>query len=94
MTVVDIVVVFVIVLSALFGVLRGFVKEAISLVKWILATWIAATFAPKLSLLLPFDSEAVNQATAFALFFICVFIIHATTAGLVKKLSGLSLRIQ
>ncbi len=93
MTVVDVVVIFVIVLSALFGVLRGFVKEAISLVKWVLATWIAATFAPKLSLLLPFESEAVNQATAFALFFICVFIIGALVTHLIVqfvKKTGLS----
>lgn len=93
MTVVDVVVVFVILLSALFGVLRGFVKEAISLVKWILATWVAATFAPKLSPYIPFDSEAVNQATAFGLLFICVFIIGAIVSYVVEqfvKKTGLS----
>jgi len=93
MTVVDVIVIFVIIMSALFGVLRGFVKEAISLVKWILATWIAATFAPKLALILPIESEALSQATAFAMFFICVFIIGALVSHLVVqfvKKTGLS----
>jgi membrane protein required for colicin V production len=93
MTVVDVVVIFVILLSALFGVLRGFVKEAISLVKWVLATWIAATFAPKLSAMLPIESEAVSQATAFGLLFICVFIIGAIVSYVVVqfvKKTGLS----
>ena len=93
MTVVDVVVIFVILLSALFGVLRGFVKEAISLVKWVLATWVAATFAGRLSPFLPIDSEAVNQATAFGLLFICVFIIGAIVSYVVVqfvKKTGLS----
>lgn len=93
MTVVDVVVIFVVLLSALFGVLRGFVKEAISLVKWVIATWIAATFAPRLSTMLPVDSEAVSQATAFGLLFICVFIIGAVVSFIVVqfvKKTGLS----
>lgn len=93
MTVVDVVVVFVILLSALFGLLRGFVKEAISLVKWILATWVAATFAPRLSPILPIDSEAVSQATSFGLLFICVFIIGAIVSFIIVqfvKKTGLS----
>jgi membrane protein required for colicin V production len=93
MTVVDVVVVFVILLSALFGVLRGFVKEAISLVKWVIATWIAATFAPRLSVMLPVDSEAVSQAMAFGLLFICVFIAGAIVSFIVVqfvKKTGLS----
>lgn len=75
MTVVDVIVIFVICLSALFGLLRGFVKESVSLAKWILATWIAATFAGKLAPMLPIDSDAAAQATAFAILFIMVFIV-------------------
>ena len=55
MTVVDIVVIFVIFLSALFSLIRGFVKEAISLATWIIAIWLAATFAPKLAAALAGD---------------------------------------
>ncbi len=93
MTVVDVVVIFVIALSALFGLIRGFVKEAISLVKWILATWIAATFASRLSPLLPIESDAVSQATAFGLLFVSVLIIGAIISFIVVqfvKKTGLS----
>ena len=93
MTVVDVIVLFIICLSALFGLLRGFVKESISLIKWILATWIAASFAGKLAPLLPVESTAAAQAVAFAVLFILVFIIGALVAfvitTLVKK-TGLS----
>lgn len=93
MTVVDVIVLFVIALSAMFGVLRGFVKESISLIKWILATWIAATFAGKLALMLPIESQAAAQALAFGILFILVFIIgslvNIVVSTFVKK-TGLS----
>ncbi len=91
MTVVDVVIIFVIVLSALFGLMRGFMKESISLAKWIIATWIAATFAPKLAPMLPaaIESEAFRQAISFASLFIVVFILgtvitHFVTRVLIK----------
>lgn len=95
MTVVDVVILFVILLSAIFGILRGFVKEATSLAKWIIATWIAATFAPKLSPMLPaaLESEPVRQAVAFATLFLLVFLIGSLithfVVTMVKK-TGLS----
>jgi len=84
MTVVDVVILFVIIFSALFGLLRGFVREAISLAKWILATWIAATFAPKMATILPasIESEAVRQAISFASLFILVFIVGSIVSFL------------
>jgi len=77
MTVVDVIILFVILLSALFGLMRGFVKESMSLAKWIIATWIAATFAQKLAPMLPamLESEPVRQAVAFAILFLLVFIV-------------------
>ena len=88
MTVVDVVIIFVIVLSALFGILRGFMKESISLAKWIIATWIAATFAPKLAPMLPaaVESEAVRQAISFATLFIIVFLIGSLVSHLVTRM--------
>lgn len=88
MTVVDVVIIFVIVLSAIFGLLRGFMKESISLAKWIIATWIAATFAPKLAPMLPaaIESEAVRQAISFASLFILVFLLGTLIAHLVTRL--------
>jgi len=95
MTVVDVVIIFVICLSALFSLMRGFVKEAISLATWIIAIWIAATFAPKLAEVLPagIESEAVRQAVGFGVLFVLSLMLGALVnlliAQVVKK-TGLS----
>lgn len=95
MTVVDVVVIFVIFLSALFSLIRGFVKEAISLATWIIAIWLAATFAPKLSAALPdsIESEAVRQALGFGVLFVITLMLGAlvnTLVGHLVKKTGLS----
>ena len=95
MTVVDVVVIFVICLSALFSLIRGFVKEAISLATWIIAIWLAATFAPKLAAALPsgIESEAVRQAVGFGILFVLTLIVGAivnTLVNQVVKKTGLS----
>ena len=95
MTVVDVIIIFVIFLSALFSLMRGFVKEAVSLTTWIMAIWISATFAPKLSTFLPdsLESEAVRLAAGFGLLFILTLMLGALVnfiiAQFVKK-TGLS----
>lgn len=95
MTVVDVVIIFIICLSALFSLMRGFIKEAISLATWIIAIWLAATFAPKLAAVLPasLESEAVRQAVAFGVLFVLSLMVGALVnvlvAQLVKK-TGLS----
>lgn len=95
MTVVDIIIIFVIILSALFSLMRGFVKEAISLATWVVAIWIAATFAPKLSSALAgsIGSEAVRQAVSFGALFILTLIIGGLVNFMVSqvvKKTGLS----
>ncbi len=95
MTVVDVVVIFVIFLSALFSLIRGFVKEAISLATWIIAIWLAATFAPKLAAVLPnsIESEAVRQAVGFGVLFVLTLVIGAIINTLINQLvkkTGLS----
>ncbi len=95
MTVVDVVVIFVIFLSALFSLIRGFVKEAVSLATWIIAIWLAATFAPKLAAALPnsIESEAVRQAVGFGVLFVLTLmvggIVNMLVSQVVKK-TGLS----
>lgn len=95
MTVVDVVVIFVIFLSALFSLLRGFVKEAISLATWIIAIWLAATFAPQLADALPsnIESEAVRQAIGFGVLFVLTLMVGTLVNMLVSqvvKKTGLS----
>lgn len=58
MTGLDWIIIVVIAVSGGISVIRGFVKEAISLATWILAVWVALMFAPKLSLLLPVSWES------------------------------------
>ena len=95
MTVVDVILIIVIFLSALFSLIRGFVKEAISLATWIIAIWLAATFAPKLAAVLPsgIESEAVRQAVGFGLLFVLSLmagaLVNMLVSQLVKK-TGLS----
>jgi len=95
MTVVDVIILFVIFLSALFSLIRGFVKEAISLTTWVMATWISASFAPRLAAILPgsIESEAVRLAVGFGLLFLVTLMLGALVnfivAQFVKK-TGLS----
>jgi len=95
MTVVDVILIIVIFLSALFSLIRGFVKEAISLASWIIAIWLAATFTPKLAAELPsgIESEAVRQAVGFGILFILSLMVGALVNTLVSHLvkkTGLS----
>ena len=95
MTVVDVIILFVIFLSALFSLMRGFVKEAISLSTWIMAIWIATTFAAKLAVHLPdsLESEAVRLSAGFGILFVITLmfgaLVNSIIASFVKK-TGLS----
>jgi membrane protein required for colicin V production len=95
MTVVDVVIIFVILLSTFFSLMRGFVKEAISLASWLIAIWVAVTFAPRLAAALPssIESEAVRQAVGFGVLFVLTLMIGSLVnfliSGVVKK-TGLS----
>jgi membrane protein required for colicin V production len=95
MTVVDVILIIVIILSALFSLMRGFVREAISLATWVIAIWIAATFTPKLAAELPggIESEAVRQAIGFGILFVLSLMVGALINSLISHLvkkTGLS----
>jgi len=95
MTVVDVILIIVIFLSALFSLIRGFVKEAISLATWVIAIWLAATFTPKMAAVLPsgIESEAMRQAVGFAVLFVLSLMVGALVNMLVSQLvkkTGLS----
>lgn len=71
MTGFDWIILVVIAVSGGISVIRGFVKEAISLATWILAVWVALMFAPKLALLMPETWESPTlrwMVSAVALF--------------------------
>ena len=95
MTYVDFIILGIVLLSAVISVLRGFVKEAVSLISWVLAFWVSATFAGKLSALLP-DAVAAPQlrvAISFAILFLATLLAGGLANYLISSLvlrSGLS----
>ena len=82
---VDYILIGIIVLSTLFSLLRGFVKEAISLGSWILAIWISLSFAAQFSTLLPSSIE--SDASRIALSYLILFIVTLMAGALVSYLA-------
>jgi len=92
---IDYVIIGIIALSAIISVVRGFVKEVLSLAAWVLAFWVALTFSPQLSVLLSdyIATPSVSLFAAFAALFIVTLILSALVnhliAAIVEK-TGLS----
>jgi membrane protein required for colicin V production len=64
-------------LSVLLGLLRGFMRETISLAGWIAGIWLAFRFAAAVSAALPFAGEwplARTAAVAVLIVVVCVFV--------------------
>lgn len=84
----------VIALSAVISLVRGFVKEAISLVVWILAFFIASQYYPHLAAMFTsIEDETLRNASAIAILFICCLILGALINFVIGRLvisTGLS----
>lgn len=76
----DIGILVLIVLSALIGLIRGLVKEALSLVTWVAAFGLSMLYVKPLAANLPFavQSEVVRMGIAFAIIFFGMLMIGAT----------------
>ena len=73
-------------ISALISILRGFVREALSLLGWIVAIWVSLSFADEIAALLidKISLPSVRTASAFLiLFFACLIV-----AGVINYLAG------
>jgi len=81
-------------ISTLISLVRGFVKEAVSLVIWISAFFIASNFYENLaSLLTNFSDQILRNAAAIAILFITTLIIGALVNYIIGQLvskTGLS----
>jgi membrane protein required for colicin V production len=90
MTVVDYLIVGIVLVSALAGLLRGFLREVCSLVTWILAVWIAWHFGTRVepylggSLADPPFSTWAGRAIVFVIVLIAGTAIGAVVAYLVR----------
>lgn len=84
---VDWVLLAVIVVSTLISLIRGFIREVLSLVAWVLAFWVAIAFAEPVAPLLGFMSESETVRTVAA--FILLFLVTLIAAAIVNHLIGL-----
>ncbi len=95
MAVVDYVVVGVVALSAIIGLVRGFVREVLSLAIWVAAVMLAIGFSGDLAAWLPprIEGESLRFIVAFAGIFVGALIVGGIVQWLVKRLvetTGLS----
>jgi len=83
---VDIVIPGVIIISALFSLMRGFVREALSLLGWLTAFWIALTFAKDFAdlLLTGISAPSVRVVVSFTILFVVTLVV----AALINRLAG------
>jgi membrane protein required for colicin V production len=82
----DITIIGIILVSAVISLFRGFVREILSLVAWIVSFWAAATFAPQAATLLQPYLSIPTARTVLA--FIGVLIVALVLTGLVNYLIG------
>jgi len=87
MSAVDWVLLAIVAVSALFGLMRGFVGVLASLAAWVLAGWAAFVFGAQVALLLATDGEpSAGQVFAgYALSFIVVLVVVGMVGWLVRK---------
>lgn len=92
---VDLIIIAIIVISALISLVRGFVKESISLASWVVAGFIALRYFTALAdLLEPYiESPTIRGGTGFAILFVCSLIVGAVINFMASQLvskTGLS----
>jgi membrane protein required for colicin V production len=82
-----------VVLSCIAGLVRGLLREVIALVTWVLAVWLAWTYAPLLEPHLggALAGEAVRPWAARALIFMAVVLLGTAIGVLVSHVVRLSL---
>lgn len=83
---VDYVIPGIIVLSALFSLMRGFVREALSLIGWVAAFWLALRYANPLAEL--FLSSITIPSLRIITAFTILFVLTLMLAALINHLAG------
>jgi len=64
--------------------MRGFVREILSLVAWVLAVWIAVSFTPQVSILI--ENQVTNESIRLVVAFLGLFISTLFVASLTNTL--------
>lgn len=89
MALIDIIILVIIAVSALIGVFRGLVKEALSLASWFAAIVAGTLFSAQLADLMVdlINNASLRRIAAFAILFIVVIFAGAILGNLVSKLT-------
>jgi len=83
---VDLAIVTVVLLSALVSLFRGFVREVLSLLAWVVAFWAALTFARSGAVFL--EPYTTVEAARIAIAFVVILVGTLVLAGVVNYLVG------
>jgi len=83
---VDYIIPSIIALSAIFSLMRGFVREALSLLGWVLAFWIALRFAHSLAEL--FLTSITIPSLRIVVAFTILFVLTLILSSLINHLAG------
>ena len=85
---VDFTILFVMGISVVIGLFRGFIREALSLASWVFAIWMALTFSASLSGVLGgfIGSAALSGGLAFSIVFFLSFIAGTLLSSLLNFL--------
>jgi len=83
---IDYLIIGIILLSAIISVVRGFVKEVLSLLAWIVAFWVALSFSQQLSVLLTHyvDTPSLRIFIAFTALFVITLVLGALVNHLIS----------
>lgn len=81
-------------LSILLSVMRGFLREVLALLSWVVAFWLATLYAGEVAPMLPqsIPNEQLRLLAAYALVFFAVLLVMtllSITVGQVLKLIGI-----
>jgi membrane protein required for colicin V production len=77
----------IIAVSALIGILRGLVKEALSLVAWGLAVWISIHFSPVLAQLMRgfIEQDTMRTIAAFLILFVGTLLVGSIISYIIRS---------
>jgi len=90
MTGIDLVIAIVLAVSVVIGFMRGFIREALSIVSWIMAIWLALTFCTQagdfIGQYFSIPAEGFRTAAGFAIVFIGTLFLFSIVSYLITKL--------
>lgn len=81
---VDYAILVIILLSALISLIRGFVREAMSLAGWVAAIWISITFSGGLSELGVMKSSIIDVTLRLIVSFLALFVLTLIISGVIN----------